>query len=343
MPTWGNILKELSDSHAPSGGGPDFDGVRRRYLAKVHALTGRAVILYSSAWLETRDIPPSAISISLQDMIGFMEVVSDIEERELDLIIHSPGGSAEAAEAIVQYIRTRFDNVRVFVPLAAMSAATMIALSADEIVMGDHSQLGPIDPQFQIMMPEGPRAAPAKAILDQFEQAKQECRDDPASLAAWMPILRSYAPGLLTQCVDSRDLAEGMVVQWLTDYMFREDQDREEKARRVAAWFADYDTFQSHGRRVGPKPARDQGVHVKRLEDDHDLQDAILSVHHVTMHTFSNTPATKIVENHHGKAFVQREKSILVQAPPIAPVSLPTPVPGKPMSRPDRRRQTRGH
>jgi ClpP class serine protease len=65
-----------------------------------------------------------------------MEAVSNVEEREVDLILHSPGGSAEAAESIVEYLRTRFDRVRVIVPVAAMSAATMMALSADEIVMG---------------------------------------------------------------------------------------------------------------------------------------------------------------------------------------------------------------
>ena len=213
MPTWGEILQELNSTGTPAGA-PDFDGVRRGYLARLHALTGRAVILYSSAWLDSLDVPPDAISITLRDMEGFMEALSEVEEEELDLIIHSPGGSAEAAEAIVEYLRARFTHIRVFVPLAAMSAATMVALSADEIVMGDHSQLGPIDPQFQIITPEGPRAAPAKAILDQFERAKIECRD-PANLPAWMPILRSYAPGLLAQCEDSRELAEGMVSQWL--------------------------------------------------------------------------------------------------------------------------------
>ncbi|MYA51859.1 MAG: serine protease [Chloroflexi bacterium] len=301
----------------------------------MHNLTGRAVILYSSAWLEARDLPPATVSISLQDMVGFMEVVSNVEEDELDLIVHSPGGSAEAAEAIVEYLRTRFKHVRAFVPLAAMSAATMIALSADEIVMGDHSQLGP---QFQIATPEGPRAAPAKAILDQFEHAKRECRD-PANLAAWMPILRSYAPGLLAQCEDSRELAEGMVSQWLADYMFQGEADREEKAKRVAAWFADYDSFQSHGRRVGPQPARNQGVHVTRLEDDHDLQDAVLSVHHAAMHTFSNTMSAKIVENHHGRAWVQSRRDMLVPGPSIP---IPVPAPQNPPNRAARRRQQRG-
>lgn len=207
MPTWGEILNELAPQ---PNGAVDFDGVRRKYLDNLHGLTGRAVILYSTAFLESRPIAPLDLQIQLIDVQALMEVVSNIEERELDLILHSPGGSAEAAEAMVNYLRTRFDHIRVFVPLAAMSAATMLALSADEIVMGDHSQLGPIDPQFNIVTPEGPRAAPAQAIIDQFDLAKEDCKS-PENLAAWLPILRTYAPGLLVQCRDQKKLGVQMV------------------------------------------------------------------------------------------------------------------------------------
>ena len=245
-----------------------------------------------------------------------MEAVSNIEERELDLILHSPGGSAEAAESIVEYLRQRFDHIRVIIPVSAMSAATMIALSANEIVMGQHSQLGPIDPQFIISTPEGPRSAPAQAILKQFELAKQECRQ-PQNLAAWMPILRTYAPGLLTQCEDSRKLASDMVAGWLSRYMHPKDED---KAAKIANWFADYESFHSHGRRVGRDKARSVEVKITDLEYDPKLQDAVLSVHHATMHTFSSTPAAKIIENHHGRAWVHHNTTGMPM-----PVTIPVP------------------
>ena len=38
-------------------------------------------------------------------------------------------------------------KVTVFVPVYAMSGGTLIALAADEIVLGEFSVLGPIDPQ----------------------------------------------------------------------------------------------------------------------------------------------------------------------------------------------------
>ena len=58
-----------------------------------------------------------------------------------------------------------------------MSAATMIACASDEIMMGKHSSLGPIDPQFIINSGQGANAFPAQAILDQFEIAKEDCKD----------------------------------------------------------------------------------------------------------------------------------------------------------------------
>lgn len=220
-----------------------------------------------------------------------------------------------------------------------MSAATMMALSANEIVMGQHSQLGPIDPQFIVTTPEGPRSAPAKAILNQFELAKQQCKDT-SNLPAWLPILRSYLPGLLTQCEDSRQLAVRMVSSWLQRYMFADDADAQQKAEQTANWFADYEAFQSHGRRVGPDQAIEKGVKVTRLEADGRLQDAVLSVHHVTMHTFSGTIAAKIVENHHDRAWVRLSGQVVVRAE-----GPPQPGPsGRPLNRQERRRREReGH
>ncbi|MBN2098987.1 MAG: serine protease [Dehalococcoidia bacterium] len=273
-----------------------------------------------------------------------METASNITERSLDLVIHSPGGSAEAAESVVDYLRQRFDHIRVIVPVAAMSAATMVTLAGDEIIMGQHSQLGPIDPQFIIATPEGPRSAPAKAILNQFEMAKAQCSSNSAYLAAWMPILRSYAPGLLTQCENSRDLAVKMVSGWLQKYMFGNDNDGPSKSETIAQWFANYDEFQSHGRRVGLDAATNIGLRVTPLESDSRLQDAVLSIHHAAMHTFSGTPAVKIIENHHGRAWVLQTGEVVIgpAPPPARPPGSLSPATPLPANRAERRRLERG-
>ena len=145
MPTWGQLLRELERTRAPNGT-PDFDTVRRKYLQQLHILTGRHTILYATAFLESKlqPLPPGDLQISLLDLQGFMECLSSVEHRSLDLLILSPGGSAEAAESIVSYLRAKFDHIRVIIPLAAKSAAAMVALAADEIVMARYSQLVPL-------------------------------------------------------------------------------------------------------------------------------------------------------------------------------------------------------
>lgn len=139
-----------------------------------------------------------------------MEVCKDLPGPNLDILLHSPGESPEAVASIVRYLRRKFSDIRVFVPLAAMSAATMWALASNRVVMGKHSQLGPIDPQ----LVSGIWQAPARAILRQFDQAKEECRD-PALLGAWIPILQQYGPALIQQCEAAEALAKRLVEEWL--------------------------------------------------------------------------------------------------------------------------------
>src|ERR1700704_5430415 len=69
------------------------------------------------------------------------------EEIPLDIVLHTPGGLVLAALQIARAIHEHKGKVTVFVPHYAMSGGTLIALAADEIIMCEHSVLGPIDPQ----------------------------------------------------------------------------------------------------------------------------------------------------------------------------------------------------
>lgn len=315
MPDWGEVLKELLGSAGPTG--PDNDGVRRKYLGMLAAHTGRDTILYATRWTSA-DADPSLTSITEEDIHGFMAVMRGLRSRKLDLIIHSPGGSAEAAEAIVAYLRDRFDHIRVIIPQSAMSAATMIACAADEIVMGAHSFLGPIDPQ--LLSPSGP--IPAQAVLDQFEMAKQQCKD-PKLLGAWAPMLSRYGPALLVQCKNALRLSEDLVCEWLKSWMFRDRKYGARAARRAAKTLAKHGEFRSHGRHISRDRARTIGLNVVDLESDRTLQDLALSVFHATTHTFDQRPVGKIIENHIGKAYVKLHQQI--------PLALPMATPQRPI------------
>jgi ATP-dependent protease ClpP protease subunit len=326
MPAFAEIHKEIYEGADPQRGIlPDFDGVRRKYLVKLHHAVGkRAVIVYASAFLEDR--PPSRDwQVNNLDMNGFMAAVQGVKQRELDLILHTPGGDPDAAQAILAYLRTRFDHIRAIVPQIAMSAGSMLALGCDEIVMGEHSQLGPIDPQFTISTPQGTRQAPAAEILQQFEDAKREIQKDPSVLPAWAPILAGMGPGLLSMCRTATERSQQMVEQWLKRYMFDGEADAEAKAGAVGAEFGDYRKHGSHGNPIRVDQAEQMGLKVTRLEGDDQVQDLVLSVHHAVMLAL-NAGVQKLIENHAAKAYfrttAQPQGQLLLE---VAPAPGPPP------------------
>ncbi len=340
MGTWGDIERELLSTKLPNGA-PDCDRVRRRHLKALAEYTGRSCIVYATNGFSPRPgaTSPAEILITLDpDIAGFMEAVHGLpKDVPLDLMLHSPGGHAEAAEAIIAYLRGRFPGLRVIVPVAAMSAATMMSMAADEIVMAAHSQLGPIDPQLTITTTEGPRSSPAAAIKEQFVQAQRDLAANPGHMAAWLPILRSMSPALLQLCENAEKLSKTMVQEWLQKYMFNGEPDAAQKAETVTNYLSDYQQFMSHGRRVDRESLRALGVKVTDLESDQELQDRVLSVYHAYNHTFALTGATKIIENHLGKALVRSVATVAVgirgpvPGPPPGMVIPGTPLPGGPV------------
>jgi len=310
MPTWSEILKELHDSQA-NDQMPQFDQVRRKYLVLFCQHSGRPAILYATKWTQSDpDVSPDVLSIVDEDLQGLMEVIHGLEGPNLDLILHSPGGSLDAAEAFVTYLRLKFHHIRVIVPQMAMSAATMIACAADEVVLGKHSFLGPIDPQIVLNTPLGQRMVPAQAILDQFDRAKADCQD-PIALGAWLPMLNQYGPDLLIQCENALKLSQDLVRGWLETYMFGKDKKSgSRKAAKIAKWLSSHTEFKSHGRHIPRDKLEDHGFPITHLEDDQTTQDLVLSVFHATTHTFTGTLAVKIIENNAGRAFIKHVQRV---------------------------------
>lgn len=69
------------------------------------------------------------------------------EFENIDLFLYSRGGDSDAPWSIVSTIREVFPDKKfnVLIPFRAHSAATMISLGADEIVMTEKAELGPVD------------------------------------------------------------------------------------------------------------------------------------------------------------------------------------------------------
>jgi len=294
MPSWNDILTEVQDStNTP-------DSVRRKYLEQLQNETGRNVIIYYSGWLDKPNLGGlTEFHVRDTDKNGFMSAVHGLDrDRGLDLILHTPGGDAAATESIVYYLRQMFEtDVRAIVPQIAMSAGTMIACACDQIVMGEHSSLGPIDPQI------GGYAA--HGILEEFRNAKDEINNNPSNAAVWQPIIGKYNPTLIGECRKAIAWTENMVTDWLKSGMFSGDNNPGDRAEEVVNELADHALQKSHRRHISPTKAEEIGLDVLKLESDDDLQEAVLSVHHAALLTFTQTAAVKIIENHDGAATIR--------------------------------------
>lgn len=227
-------------------------------------------------------------------------------ERGLTLLMHTPGGVTNAAEAIVGYLRSKFSDLEVIVPTYAMSTGTMIALASDRIVMGRQSQLGPIDPQ----MPSTGRFVSARAVVEQFLAARDDILSDGAAAHVWAPILQTVGPAQLQEAQNALDYAESMVAQWLARYMYagRASKDAELLGTEVARHFNDASAHKSHGRRIDRDEARDQGVEVEDLEDSQELQEAVLTAYHIATIAFQKGPAAKVIAADTGRMWVKNLK-----------------------------------
>ena len=305
--------------------GSPHDVVRRNYLKKLSEYTGRNTIVYYSGWLQ-KNVPGSEVNDS--DKTGFMTVINGLDRTKgLDLILHTPGGLTAATESLVDYLHNMFGNdIRAVVPQLAMSAGTMIACSCKSILMGKQSNLGPIDPQL------GP--LPAHGIVEEFKRAHNEIKtaqinaimnpNDPAAIAEvntrialWQPIVAKYSPALIGECEKNIEWSETMVKDWLTRNMLSDlAPDVLERVRGVIMKeLADHKVSKSHGRHIPMQKCIDIGLKIEKLEDDQTLQDLVLSVHHSCIHTLSETPSFKIIENQNGIAFIQIAQMMPVPKP----------------------------
>ncbi|MHB9143383.1 MAG: SDH family Clp fold serine proteinase [Paludibacter sp.] len=315
MPNWNQLLNDIKAA------GSMYDVFRRRYLDAIYKITGRNVIIYYSGWLQKPGI--AGADINDEDKIGFMTVIHQLDRsRGLDLILHTPGGEVAATESLVNYIRSMFGtDIRAIVPQLAMSGGTMIACACNRIIMGKHSSLGPIDPHFG--------GIPAHGVVEEFNRARKEISEDLTKIPIWQPIIAKYSPAFIGECEKAISWSNEMTKNWLRTGMFAANNSPSRKINNILTKLGNHALTKSHNRHLSIENCRDMGLIVDELEENGELQDVILSLHHTCMLTFSATPAYKIIENQNGTAFIKIVQQLMVTGQPLLSqsVELPSQVP----------------
>ncbi|MGE5174409.1 MAG: SDH family Clp fold serine proteinase [Betaproteobacteria bacterium] len=126
-----------------------LESARQKLIASIEKKRGSRVILlvYRQETMSLLGFPVFRY-ISIEDSEEVIRAISMTDpDMPIDLILHTPGGLVLASYQIAHAIKGRPGKVTVHVPHYAMSGGTLIALAANQIVMGDHAVLGPVDPQ----------------------------------------------------------------------------------------------------------------------------------------------------------------------------------------------------
>lgn len=179
----------------------------------------------------------------------------------LVLFLHSPGGSAETVEKLVEIIRFHYKEVYFVVPVEAMSAGTIFCMSGDRIYMDYTSSLGPIDPQVH----NGKDWVPALGYLDQVERMIAKSADGKLTDAELI-ILQTLDLAMLSRFEQAKHLTITLLRKWLVEYKFKDWEthqttealkgkpvtlkEKEARAEEIATMLSDNRVWHSHGRMI---------------------------------------------------------------------------------------------
>ena len=276
------------------------DRVRTKFLKEIHRFTGRNVIAYYSGWLQK---PGQNLRFGIidDDMNAFMANAYKLDSSlGLDLILHTPGGELAAAEHLIEFLRSKFSNIRVIVPHLAMSAGTLVCMASQSIVMGRHSAIGPFDPQINGMS--------AQVLIEEYEFATQEAARGIGYQTVWVAILQKLNPSILKSCQHAVTFTNSLVEKWLLDPqrgMFANLGPSQQKKAMEDLFKKMSGAAESlgHRRHFNREVLVSLQLQVEELEQHQKFQDLVLGYHHAVTQTLRDTTCYKLVENHKGAMF----------------------------------------
>jgi len=147
--------------------------------------------------------------IGLTEELNVEEAIDKLKEegiQNLILCINSFGGGVSSSFKVAYTIRKNFDKIIVFVPHIAASGGTLIALTGNEIVMGDMSSLTPLD----IQMERGGKMYSVNAMIrsfgalnEFFEKVAEEDAPYP-----WKAMANKLDPVEFQEWIDASSLME---------------------------------------------------------------------------------------------------------------------------------------
>ncbi len=236
---------------------------RQELIKQIQDKWGRRLICYVSG---------RAVGIDRDDTVGFADLLYNVRpDRDLDFLLHTSGGDIDAAEKLVSMVRATIGEkkLRVLVPDFAKSAGTLMALAADQIVMGNTSELGPIDPQVTRNDGQGNRVTQSiQSYLDAYKDHSEALQKNPNDIAAQM-MLGKLDPSRLKSFEALKNRARILAEEHLRRWMFGNQQATINITEIVNA-LMDTNRWLSHGQMIGWQDAMQIGLAIAHLDSATD-------------------------------------------------------------------------
>jgi len=303
---------------------------RQRLIRKIQKILKGKLLVYSA---NPGSPVPQATAIVQQDALMFEDLLRSVGNTETGyLMITSPGGDPNAAEKILMMCRQRFTKeFYVIVPNSAKSAATMICLGADKILMGYMAELGPIDPQITID-PEKP-PLPARSFISGLDMIRDRIKNGENPIT-YLPMLAQIPPQLIAICesaiVDSKNMAE----KWLKKYMLSGDH---KQAELVADLLSNGVTYKSHGKVIDFSEAKDVlKLNAERIDPKSELWNDIWELFVRSMAFFQSQAGRNVVKMFEGESVSLNTiiQIMAIAAQPAKPPQSPNQPPQSPPQAP---------
>jgi len=245
------IQKEVMQDHS----------LRKPLLEKIKRLRNERLVV--SFFISFQ----SQIPLSSDDADMIEEVLFNSDTTNgITLILDAPGGDGLAAERIIQlckkYSKKDFETI---VPARAKSAATMVCLGSDTILMGATSELGPIDPQIPMKLGDGWQWVGAHHVIRTYDDLMEKA----ISLKEGHiePLLQQLSQFNATHIEILRaatSLSESIAISSLKRGMLSKKSER--NIKKSIRCFTDPDITLSHGRALSIDQIKDCGLNIEEID-----------------------------------------------------------------------------
>jgi len=279
-----------------------------KYIGIYNKIKDTYLIVYSSAF--SKQVPGN--TLLMDDYYTIFDMLRNTDSKNLDFYIETPGGSGEAAEEIVRFIRSKFDNISFVVSGEAKSAGTIVVLSGNEILMTKSGSLGPIDAQVRI----------GRSVISAYDYCEwiTNKRKEAEKMGGLNPfdatMIAQISPGELSGVSHSLEFAKDLVVGWLAKYKFKNweltetkgkivtEEMRKQRATKIAKCLINHGKWRSHGRSLKIDDLERIGLKITKVDENPELSDVVYRIQTIIRLLFSSTSSYKIFATTDEKIFV---------------------------------------